>query len=110
MGAKPQSVMRMRAFYYDESKGSDLLVCGQWEYQQAQRKFGKSLKEAGEQGDLEYMAFVGYRAAIRQGLIESSVSFDDWAAGVMALEQDESQKDEAKDQTAAGESPAPLDE
>lgn len=106
MSTKPQSVMRMRVTYYDENKSPDLLVCGQWEYLQAQRKFGKSLKEAGESGDLEYMIFVGFRAAVRQNLVAEGVTFDEWSTTVMALEQDE----EKKDETAAGESQAPLDE
>lgn len=97
------SVMRMDVHYYDEERSSDLIVCGQWEYQQAQRKFNKTLAQAGQDSDLEYMAYVTYLAAKRQRVVEGSVAFDDWASTVMAIEPHEDEEDG----DGAGESPAP---
>lgn len=108
MSSKLQSVMKMTVHFYDEAREPDVVVCGQWEYLQAQRKYGKTLAEAGESADLEYMSFVTFRAAVRQGLVDSDTSFEQWVQTVVAIEPVE---DEKKDGAQAkGESPAPLGE
>lgn len=120
MAGQPKSVMRMEVHYYDENRSPDLVICGQFEYLQAQRKYnGKTLAQAGKESDLEYMGYVAYLAAKRMKLVDPGVTYEQWAEGVMALESEDDGKDaegtaaegaapeSTEDGSTPGESPAP---
>ena len=79
------TIPRLKINYYEENRSPDVIVCGQWEYILAERKFGVGAMQAGNVDALCYAAFNGGR---RAGIVPEGMGYDAWAQTVVEVEED----------------------
>jgi hypothetical protein len=87
-----REIPRLRVVYYD-GRPDDVIVCGQWEVNLAERKHGEG---SVSRGNLDAITYAAYLGAKRSGAVEDGVSYEAWAPAVAQTEAVE-----------PGESPAP---
>lgn len=92
MGSR--DIPRLRIVYYDEERCDDVVVCGQWEANLAERKFGEG---SVSRGNLDAVTYAAFLSAKRAGLIDTK-DYEAWARDVAMTEAVE-----------PGESQAPLE-
>jgi hypothetical protein len=78
------AIPRLTITYYDDDRSADTVLVGNWEYIQAERKFGIGEMSRGNVDALTYAAFLG---AKRARIVDDGVNYDAWAQSVAVVEE-----------------------
>lgn len=97
MSELDKKLARFRVFYYDEERGPDVVKCGNYEFGQAQEKFGE---DAQGSRSITASTFAVWLGARRGKVSGADVAFEEWNKTVALV-------DPFEDDESSGESPAP---